>query len=174
MAPLFEAFRTKKSALFLEKGAHEGSAFIGEDARGCLGLGVEGRLASIEGMKSAFGIVGSPDDTAEAGPSYCARTHIAGFYGDIQRAFGKHASSEVFLSGRYGDHLGVGGYVGQALGLIVAATDDAVVAYHNCAYRHFVFLKSHFGLGECLTHPVFVSLRCHLLQFWHIPPPPSA
>ena len=32
MAPLFEAFGEKKSALFLEKGAHEGSAFIGEDA----------------------------------------------------------------------------------------------------------------------------------------------
>ena len=32
MAPLFEAFGKKKSALFLEKGTHECSAFIGEDA----------------------------------------------------------------------------------------------------------------------------------------------
>ena len=116
---------------------------------------------------SAFRIGCAVNDIGDLAPSEGSGTHETWLNRDVKRAVGQIFSAEGLRSGGYGLHLGVGGYVGQLFGQIMAPAHDATPADHDGPYRNLVIKSGRAGFFESHAHEAFVGRVCYLIGHHH-------
>lgn len=99
---------------------------------------------------------------ANFAPVQGASTHVAGLERYIKGGIGQVFGTKVVEGGGDGNHFGMGGYIGQAFGLVVAPANNAAVLHHYGSHRNFGFLKGNAGLSQSHLHKMLVGIgKCH-------------
>ena len=147
---IVENVEGKESPPLAEELRHQRTGFVGQDTAGDGRLGME-HAGGIH-VVAALRVVGAVDQPAQLRPTQRTGAHGARLDGDIERAFVQILAAQRAGCGGDGLHLGMGGDVGQCLGEVVRAGDDAAAADDDRAYGHFAAFGSQPGFGQRLLH----------------------
>ncbi len=109
---------------------------------------------------AAFGIVGAVDEARDTGLNDGARTHAAGFNGDVERGVRETVVAENAGSFAEDDDFGVGGGVAIADGAIASTGEDFAVVNEHGADGDFAGCSRCARFRERLLHEL--DVRFHL------------
>ena len=142
-------------SLLLEKLFQQGFGFQGSYARYHFSLWVEYLFRN--GGESTLWVGGAVNYASNLRPCKGSGTHHAGLEGDVQSAVGEVLAANGLCRRGYGYHLGVGRYVVQQFGAVVAAGYYLAVAHYHRPDGNLVLVVGRAGFLQGLAHVIFIN-----------------
>src|SRR5258706_2388923 len=108
---------------------------------------------------AAFGVVGTVDETGDAGLNDGAGAHAAGLDRDVERGVGETVVAEEASGLAEDDDFGVGGGVTIADGAVAGTGEDLAVMDKDSADGDFAGCRCGAGFGQGFLHELGVGFH---------------